>query len=293
MTCTTFPNQSPCERNSRSKGFTLVELLVVIGIIAVLISILLPSLSRARQQAQAVSCASNLRQLYTAQTLYQGNFRNYMMPATAGTGSAQNFNWWGIEVLGASFGIRRTANTGASQQETVNRIAKSVDCPGNNREKDPGISFSVDYTYNSALGDFRAENMDRAQNPQATYDSYRPWAYFKKRNQVPSNVLLWLDNTDQVFANDDRFAAFTDLVTASGSGRPIPRAGRPHRGKANALFSDGSVRLIRAFAPVGGVLSPATFDPRTTELDRWMVQAPGYTSNPDQVWQKGRPLPFN
>jgi prepilin-type N-terminal cleavage/methylation domain-containing protein/prepilin-type processing-associated H-X9-DG protein len=78
------------------KGFTLVELLVVIGIIALLISLLLPALTRAKEQANTVKCASNLRQIAVALTAYANDNHGKLIPDLVEVGGSiypQGFFW--------------------------------------------------------------------------------------------------------------------------------------------------------------------------------------------------------
>ena len=78
----------PPEKTSPS-GFTLVELLVVVGIIAVLIALLMPVLARARDAARATACANNLRQVMAAMVTYEAECRTFPLLADPGYGSSQ------------------------------------------------------------------------------------------------------------------------------------------------------------------------------------------------------------
>lgn len=82
-----------CFSASGRQGFTLVELLVVIGIISVLISLLLPSLNKARQAANTVQCASNMRQLAQANTMWSNERGGYSIKAYFNAGPITG-DWW-------------------------------------------------------------------------------------------------------------------------------------------------------------------------------------------------------
>jgi len=126
----------------RRRAFTLVELLVVIGIIALLIAILLPVLSRAREAADAVKCLSNLRQLALANSMYVAQWNGWGVPGVMGPPSASRVSWQNNN------GWRRNINLPEAAQAPIgfSQAPDGLICPAALHARDRGwLNYSYGY----------------------------------------------------------------------------------------------------------------------------------------------------
>ena len=206
----------------RSKAFTLIELLVVISIISILISILLPALSSARKSGQAISCASNMRQLGLAGFTYADDHNGYYPRVSGSIGAAYGphptikfFDWWVAHFM-VYTGHTDFGNATASWKKTTD----IWDCP-TNPDLHAAIGASGNYVISRELAyHFKLQSGESLGRPS-----------------------LWHHQSDILYLADASNVAGTQVgqnYTEAGFNRRY-NVGEWHLESANMLFLDGHV----------------------------------------------------
>ena len=267
-------------RSRTRTAFTLVELLVVIGIIALLIAILMPALSKARKQAQSTQCLSNARNMAQAATIHAAEHRGFMQiagllhecggatPAEVGDADRRKYTYFDdngtpriapmTAALAQYMNLRVNLNDGAAMTKDLlsGEYRKAFLCPSH-ENPEPGITVagfgsfsepnvpreSVSYVFNEGV-------LGRRENWHPAGPGMTPRGQIAKVRRT-AEVMLFSDGLPRapvdyytIFDHDVNWTLLDYHVKQNKPNNWRTFDYRRHDGRMNVVFCDGHAETV-------------------------------------------------